>query len=67
MFVLAHILGVPVEELIMPWISGGVCAGVFMVLASYIGDFLKRLPLKLCPRNMQSKHDVARQNISGNV
>ena len=47
MFVLAHILGVPVEELMMTWISGGVCAGMLMVFASFIDDFLRTLPLKL--------------------
>lgn len=35
MIVLAHILGVPVEEYALPWIGGGG-AGVLMMLVSGI-------------------------------
>lgn len=44
MIVLAHILGMPVEELALPWVSGGG-AGIFIVLVSGIRVFaLKRRP-----------------------
>lgn len=43
MIVLAHILGVPVEEYALPWIGSGAGAGVLMVLASGIRNLtLKR-------------------------
>lgn len=43
MIVLAHILGVPVEEYALPWIGGGAGAGVLMVLVSGIRNIaLKR-------------------------
>jgi hypothetical protein len=39
--VLAHILGMPVEEFLIPWISTGVGAGMVMLLAS-IGGLVPR-------------------------
>jgi hypothetical protein len=35
--VLAHILGIPVEEFLIPWTGGGLGAAVLMVLGSNIG------------------------------
>jgi hypothetical protein len=36
MIVLAHILGMPVEEYALPWIGSGMGAGMLMMLASGI-------------------------------
>jgi hypothetical protein len=40
---LAHILGVPVEEFLLPCIGGGVAAGVLKVLASGIDSYRHRV------------------------
>jgi hypothetical protein len=39
---LAHILGMPIEELLVPWASGGVGAGVLLVLASVVSRMRRR-------------------------
>ena len=59
MFVLAHVLGIPVEELIMPWIGGGVCAGMLMVFATKIGNLV---PLKLRPHNRQAHCAIEKES-----
>ncbi|HEX4013361.1 MAG TPA: hypothetical protein VHX17_05640 [Candidatus Cybelea sp.] len=33
MILLAHIMGVPVEEVLVPWVSGGLGAAVVAALA----------------------------------
>jgi len=33
---IAHILGMPIEESLVPWASGGVGAGMLVVLASVL-------------------------------
>jgi len=33
---IAHILGMPIEESLLPWASGGLGAGMLMVLASIL-------------------------------
>ena len=42
-FLLAHILGIPVEEFIVPWASGGLGAGILMVLHPYLLRTVDRL------------------------
>jgi hypothetical protein len=39
MIVLAHILGMPVEEFALPWVGAGVGAG--MLLAAFVNDARK--------------------------
>jgi len=40
--VIAHILGMPVEELLVPLASGGVGVGMLLVLASVISRVRRR-------------------------
>jgi hypothetical protein len=40
--ILAHILGMPIEESLMPWASGGMGAGMLMVLASVLSRLRRR-------------------------
>lgn len=42
MIVIAHILGMPVEELLVPLASGGVGVGMLLVLASVISRVRRR-------------------------
>ncbi|HET7814705.1 MAG TPA: hypothetical protein VFL13_10070 [Candidatus Baltobacteraceae bacterium] len=44
MVMLAHILGVPVEEYVLPWIGGS--AGMFIVVASSIRTFTHKRQVK---------------------
>jgi hypothetical protein len=39
---IAHILGMPIEESLMPWASGGMGAGMLMVLASVLSRLRRR-------------------------
>ena len=42
-FLLAHILGVPIEEFMVPWAGGGLGAGLLMVLRPYLLRSVDRL------------------------
>lgn len=39
---LAHILGMPIEENLMPWASGGMGAGMLIALASLLSRLRRR-------------------------
>jgi hypothetical protein len=39
---LAHILGMPVEEFLVPWAGGGMGAAILMLLGSGISRFRSR-------------------------
>jgi hypothetical protein len=41
---IAHILGMPTEESLVPWASGGMGAGVLMVLTSVLSRLRGRWP-----------------------
>jgi hypothetical protein len=41
---IAHILGMPIEESLVPWASGGMGAGMLMVLASVLSRMRRRRP-----------------------
>ena len=40
MILLAHVMGIPLEESVVPWMSGGVGATALMVLAILRGKVL---------------------------
>jgi hypothetical protein len=42
--IIAHILGMPIEESLVPWASGGMGAGVLVVLASVLSRLRRRRP-----------------------
>ena len=44
MIVLAHIGGVPIEELLIPWVSGGLGTGILLALAAGLGGLKRSLP-----------------------